>query len=369
MNKERFLEKFIQLCEIPSLSKKEKDIADYIKAEIKALAYQVYEDDSSEITGSNCGNLIVDINNNHSKTVVLMSHLDSVAPREKITVLQSEDKIYTDGTSTLGADDNCGNAIILELLHNLDSFTNLCNLRLIFTTQEENGLHGAKALDPKYYQDADLCLVLDGGGRPGIITTKASYRYGGKLRFTGKAAHAALDAKDGINALLILAEALQDIKLGQLAENVTSNIGMVHGGMASNIVMEQVEVDYEIRAPKEEIIFNHLTELYAICDKAAKKFNGKFEAEIIKEYDGYNFEHDDWKIQLIKQAAEAIGLQASLETSVGGSDANVINKTSHNAVVLSVAMINPHSLSEYVLKEQLVQAYLWTVQILKDISK
>ena len=56
--RERLRADFVRLCELPSPSRRERAVADYVAAE---LGLEVTEDDSARATGSDAGNLYASI--------------------------------------------------------------------------------------------------------------------------------------------------------------------------------------------------------------------------------------------------------------------------------------------------------------------
>jgi dipeptidase D len=101
-------------------------------------------------------------------TVVLQSHLDMVCerdpaspndPREgRIQIVVDGDWVLADGT-TLGADNGSGVAAALAVAEDTDVAHG--PLELLFTVSEEEGLEGAKALDPALVSGR-LLVNLDG---------------------------------------------------------------------------------------------------------------------------------------------------------------------------------------------------------------
>ncbi|NMB13462.1 MAG: peptidase dimerization domain-containing protein, partial [Firmicutes bacterium] len=57
---------------------------------------------------------------------------------------------------------------------------------------------------------------------------------------TGEAAHAATNPRDGISAIQVAAEAIRGFSFGRIDDQTTANIGVISGGVATNIVAEQV---------------------------------------------------------------------------------------------------------------------------------
>lgn len=161
---------FLELTRIARPSKQEEQIRQHVLdwAGERGLPPAVDE----------AGNLVVRVppttGREGAPTVVLQAHLDMVCerdpdspydPREgRISVVREDDWVLAEGT-TLGADNGVGVAAALavaddpELAHG--------PLELLFTVSEEQGLEGAKALDPALVSGRVL-LNLDGTSDAGI---------------------------------------------------------------------------------------------------------------------------------------------------------------------------------------------------------
>ena len=119
------------------------------------------------------GNVMADVPAAPGRTaaprLILQGHLDmvcAVAPgsgfdplAEPVTVMEADGFLRSDGRSSLGADNNLGNAAVLWLLGRGLSHG---PLRLLFTAAEEVGLEGAKQVDPSWLAGADFLLNTDG---------------------------------------------------------------------------------------------------------------------------------------------------------------------------------------------------------------
>lgn len=101
--------------------------------------------------------------------LILQGHMDmvcAVAPgsgfdplTDPVTVLEQDGYLCTDRRSSLGADNNLGNAAALWVVSRGVSHG---PLRLIFTVGEEMGLEGAKVVDPAWLAGASYLLNTDG---------------------------------------------------------------------------------------------------------------------------------------------------------------------------------------------------------------
>ena len=96
INRERLAQTFVTLCELSSPSRKEKNVALYLKDIFSSLGADfIYEDDSAVHTGSECGNLIVRINGTtDSDPVFFACHMDTVQPGDNVFVKRDGD-IFT----------------------------------------------------------------------------------------------------------------------------------------------------------------------------------------------------------------------------------------------------------------------------------
>lgn len=338
---------FLDLVKISSPSKNERAVADYIKEYLAAHPdLKVIEDQSGEKIGGNTGNLIVKIPGK-GPHLLFDAHMDTVAPCEKIQPQIKEGMITSDGTSVLGADDKSGIALMLALIDHLmmtkaehPSFT------FLFTICEEVSLQGAKNLEQKYLADVDYAYVLDGEGPIGTATVKTPHGCKGTLKVIGKEAHAGVCPEEGINALVVAAEAITALPIGRIDEETTCNIGVVHGGTATNVVMREVTMQFEARSfqpEKLQKVTNQVKEAFA---RACHKYGAAFEENLRLGTPGYDLAADSKLLSNFKKACEAAGINYHGEACGGGSNANVYCQRGIAAVNLSTNMQNIHSVNE-----------------------
>ncbi|MCK5516407.1 MAG: M20/M25/M40 family metallo-hydrolase, partial [Desulfobulbaceae bacterium] len=151
INRERLATTFTELCEIDSPSKKEAEVAAYLKQKFSDLsADSIYEDNSAAQTGADCGNLIITFTGSHPEleSLFFSCHMDTVGPANGVEVTRTGDIFTSKGDTILGSDDKSGIAAILELITSLKE-NNIphSTIEIILTTCEEIGLLGAKSLD------------------------------------------------------------------------------------------------------------------------------------------------------------------------------------------------------------------------------
>ena len=112
-------------------------------------------------------------------------------------------------------------------------------IEILFTVQEEVGLFGAKYLQADL--KADFGYILDGDGPVGNIINRAPSKVDLDFVVEGKAAHAGRP-DTGINAIVAASSAIARLRTGRIDAETTSNVGVISGGKARNIVPDRAEV-------------------------------------------------------------------------------------------------------------------------------
>jgi len=157
-------ERFAELTRIPRPSKEEEAVREHVLAWAAARALDTSVDDE--------GNVVARVpaspGREEAPTVVLQSHLDMVCERDpdspydpragRIHITIDGDWVAAEGT-TLGADNGIGVAAALAIAD--DPYVEHGPLELLFTVSEEQGLDGAKALEPSLVSGR-LLVNLDG---------------------------------------------------------------------------------------------------------------------------------------------------------------------------------------------------------------
>lgn len=153
---------FNELTQIPRPSQGEKQVIEYIKkyAEDRNLSYQ------TDAYG-NLSVLVPAKNSQSTQRIIIQGHVDMVCDarpgvkidffKDPIKTIREGDQLKADAT-TLGADNGIGVAAALAIFDELDSYP---PLNLLFTVDEERGLHGASQLDSKLLE-GEVLLNLDG---------------------------------------------------------------------------------------------------------------------------------------------------------------------------------------------------------------
>ncbi len=370
VNEKRLIESFMELVKIDSVSREEKEVADFLVKKLEDLGLEVMVDQAGEKVKSNSGNIIARLKGNIKKATPIMfsAHMDTVVPGKNIKPICDGEKIVSDGKTILGADDKAAIAALLEALYIIKENSIPCgDIEIVFSICEEIGLRGAKNLDISDL-NARMAFVLDCGGQVGEIISAAPSQNSLKIIIHGKSAHAGSNPEEGINAIQVAGFALSRMKLGRIDEETTTNIGIISGGKATNIIPDEVTLEGEVRSRNEEKLEKYTKKLKQIVEDTAREFKAKAEVKINREYDCYNLSTDDQVVKIAMKAAKDMGLESTLHPSGGGSDANVFNKKGFPSVDLAIGMEKVHTVDEYILVKNLRNTVEYVLSIINTVA-
>ncbi len=365
INSKRLAATFTELCETDSPSRHEGAMAARLKEIWTTLSPEKsFEDNSANRTGSESGNLFFRFNGTlDRKPLFFNCHMDTVEPGTGVRVRREGDLFTSAGDTILGSDDKSGIAALIEAMriireHNLSHRP----VEFVFTTCEEIGLLGAKALDPQNIR-AKFGYALDSSGsRRVIIGAPASNRL--KIEVNGVAAHAGLHPERGINALILASRALAQAPDGRIDDDTTVNFGTICGGVASNIVPERVTIEGEVRSHSEEKLVE-LTERIekiftaTIDDRqdptGMTKGRPSVDFSARPDFPLMRLAPESQVVREVELAAKSIGMELALVVAGGGSDANIFNGYGLDTAIIATGMTNVHSIQEQVTLGDMVE--------------
>ncbi|MCL6611013.1 MAG: M20/M25/M40 family metallo-hydrolase [Peptococcaceae bacterium] len=363
----RMVAEFLEMVKVDSVSGKERDMADLVKARLKDMGLDPVEDGAGNKINSSAGNIIARLpgTGKAGPPVMVCAHLDTVEPGRGIKPVVEEGIIRSSGDTILGGDDKAGIAIILEVLRMIrENRIDHPGVEVVFTVFEEGGLLGAKNLDPGMLE-ARLGYVLDSGGPPGTIITSAPTQDRISVAVRGKSAHAGICPENGVNAIEIAARAIAGLRMGRIDHETTVNIGVITGGKATNIVPDSVFVQGETRSldrAKKELQTRLIVEKF---NQAASASGAGVDVRVENLYREYSIGEDREVVRLAVEAAEKLGIVPRLESTGGGSDANVFNEMGIPTVVLGIAMQKVHTTEEFIRIGDMVTCCRYLLEIIK----
>ena len=367
INKERMLAEFFELVKIKCSTTDERQVADLLKARLVALGMEVTEDNTGEKIGGNCGNVIAYAPGTVQgvATIMLSAHMDCVEPCGGIEPQLKDGIITSVGDTILGGDDKAGVVAILEALRIIkEKHIQHGPIQVLFTVAEEGGLNGAKHMDPSLLK-ADFGYALDSSGAPGEIIIMAPGQNNITAIIHGKKAHAGIAPEDGINAIVIAGQALAAMTYGRIDGETTANIGIINGGVATNIVPDRVEVHCEARSRNMEKLAAQTKHMKETFERVARENGARAEVNVQQSYGPYVLTEEAPVVALAVAAAQSIDLIPDVRATGGGSDANFFNNYGVPTAVLGVGMNKVHTADEYIKEVDLYNSAELVIALIK----
>jgi tripeptide aminopeptidase len=348
IRQQELLSLFMRLAPIPGMSHAEREIADEVRAILTRAGISVVEDEAAHAVKGNSGNLfcIPRSFDAHSPCIMLTAHLDTVQSTSGLKASVDGERVISDGTTILGADNRMGVAILVDLLLKVAGSTHPHrNFFVVFSVCEESGLEGAEAIDLSDNRPTAV-YVFDCSKRPGIFIQEAAGISTFTAEFRGKAAHAGVAPEEGVNAIALSSAAIGKLKLGRLDADTTVNIGKIQGGSAVNIVPDKVVLEGEVRSVSNEKIRKQLKHI----EQTFRESAGGSVGVIFSSTSGckpYVHASNSRVLLEVMRALRAVGLSPEPIRYSGGSDANVYNAKGIPAVNIGIGAQKPHSTEEF----------------------
>lgn len=352
-SRQRLIDLFLQLAAINATSGAEKAVADFIRTFLADLDVSIKEDDAHVPGGGDSGNLICQVGGGGE--VVLLAHMDTARPTEQLQPQVHADRITSDGTTILGADNRAGVAILLHTLEQASRKREaLKDFTVAFTICEETNLSGSKHLTLD--ERIRMGYAFDSSLRPGhfIHATYGAVRFTAKVQ--GKAAHAGLEPEKGVNAIQAASRAISDMPLGRPEGDLTVNIGTISGGSAVNVVPAETVVNGEVRGREKKRVDDTVRQISERFAASAEQLGAAVDFSSTWDFEPYYVEPEHEIYQRLMTAMEAVCLEPVPHISPGGSDANLLNAKGTPALNVGIGAQKPHSDDEFILIEDLVKS-------------
>ncbi|MFL5781948.1 MAG: M20/M25/M40 family metallo-hydrolase [Thermoleophilaceae bacterium] len=320
--RERLRRDFVRLCEIESPSGRERAIVDAVLAGLREAGLDAGEDGTAAETGAGAGNVVARLAGPPGvRTIMLCAHVDTV-PLDAPVEVVDEDGVFTNrNEAILGADNKAAVAMLLALARRYAAEPPPVGLELVFTTSEEPGLRGAKALE-RGSLAAEFGFVFDHASPIGELIVAAPTYYRIEARFRGKAAHAGIRPEDGRNAIVAAASALAALRLGRIDEGTTANAGRIEGGTAANVVAERCRVELEARSLDHERAGEVVNEIVDGLTAGASDNECDLELDVSEQLRAYRLSRSAPVVLAAWDALSGLGIEPRPIATGGGSDAH-----------------------------------------------
>ena len=346
---ERLHETFVRLCEIRSPTGEEREVADTIAAELRAIGLEVVEDDAAGPAQAGSGNLLARLPGRDGRWAMFCAHMDTVPHRGQVEVVEEGGIFRSRGETILGADNKAAVAVFMELAARLAEAAEPppIGIELLLTVAEEQGLRGAKAFDVSALR-SDVGFVLDHAGPVGevIVATPTQQRI--VADFAGVEAHAGISPETGSNAIAAAAAAIARMELGRLDEATTANVGVIAGGTSGNVIPGHCRVQAETRSLDAQRAAAVAGEMTEACAWGASEHGCDVDLQIEELFRGYELPGDSAALALAEAGLRGAGLEPARVAIGGGSDVNALRLEGLDCVLLSNGTEDVHTAAERV---------------------
>jgi tripeptide aminopeptidase len=319
----RLHETFAALCRIESPSGRERGVADWLTAQLRALGLEVNEDDSGPAAGSDAGNLLARIEGRGAGSVLLCAHMDTVPLAAAVEPVLVDGRWENANEGIIGADNKSAIAVILELARGAVAAGEPppVGIEILFTVCEEVSLRGSREFDTSRLRSA-FGYVFDHATPIGeiVVASPTHYRIVAELR--GRAAHAGVRPEVGRSAVVAAANAIAAMRLGRLDAETTANVGLITGGSAINVIPERCRVEAEVRSLDADRASTVTTELVDHLQDAANAGECDLDVNVERMFAGYRTKSRAPQLAVAERALRACGYEPRHIDSGGASDAN-----------------------------------------------
>ncbi len=370
VKEERLIDLFKRLCLINAPALEEREVAQYVKCVLQELQIEVWEDNAASKIGGNSNNILARIPATVSgaPAIFLSAHLDTVEPTTGLEIKDENGILSSNSDTILGADDKAGMAPIIEAIRCvLEHKIPHGEIVLLFSCAEEIGLKGADAIDLDAL-NLDFGFVLDTGPPVGTFVTRTATHDKIDIVVHGIPAHAGKDPEKGINAICVAADAINRIKVGRIGPETTSNLGIIEGGTAVNVVCPSVKIRGEARSTQISELDQVIHDMKSAFESASEDWGTTCDIDYKRHYGAYEIDPQEIVVLVATNAAKNLGLTGDLRTTLGGSDANIYNSKGVKSIVVATGMEKIHTHDEYVSRADLVKTTELVIELIKETA-
>ena len=356
----------LKLMAIPGVSGRENKVMEYIAGQLhKAGAPKsAIRFDNVHRRGEKngeVGNLVLRLPGTlPGKRRLLMAHVDTVPICEGTRpVRRGRYIVPADKNTGLGADNRAGTAVVLSAaLEILRRGLPRPPLTFLWTVQEEIGLRGSRFGRLGLLGNPRLAFNYD-GGPASKLTVAATGGYRMDIRVIGRASHAGVSPELGVSAITIASLAIAQLhregwhgRIEKGNRTGTSNVGVIHGGQATNVVTEEVLLRAEARSHNSTFRRRIIRAIEQAFQKAARSvrnvegLRGEVQIDGRLDYESFRLRDDEPCVLAAEEAVSECGGTPVRAVSNGGLDANWMTVRGIPTVTLGCGQENVHTTSE-----------------------
>lgn len=255
------------------------------------------------------------------KKLLLLGHMDTVFPAGTFEGFKEDEKwIYGPGVCDMKG----GNHVALEALRNLHAnLKTIHNIDVLLVSDEETGSDDSRELTTALAKEYEYALVFEAAGKNDevVVGRKGVATY--TIEIEGLAKHAGNHYDKGIDANLELAhKTIKLIKLTDLPQGTTVNVGKIEGGIGANTISPKARLLLEARFTCTNERDRVVKEIERIAShsftKGAKSLlQGGLQRDVM--------EPSEKTYDFIKKLENILGFKLQTESRGGVSDANIVS--------------------------------------------
>ncbi len=363
----RAIELLMKLLAIPGPSGREGRVVEFLRQQLTAAGADtrfLHSDQAHRRISPDCeiGNLVLRLPGTvRAPRRMFVAHMDTVPICVGCRPVRRGKRVTAADVETgLGGDDRAGAAVLLSTaLAILKGNLPHPPLTFLWTIHEEGGLHGARHVRLGMLGKPKLAFNFD-GSVPNRLTIGATGGYRLNIEIRGIASHAGGHPEQGVSAIAIASLATTDlvqngwhglIEKGRHCG--TSNLGVIEGGVATNVVADLVRIRAEARSHEPKFRERVVREIEKAFHKAAKRVRssdgrcGKVTIQGQLDYEAFHMSRDEPSVQAAARAIESIGKTVDYAIANGGLDANWLFARGIPTVSLGCGQHDIHTVKEW----------------------
>jgi len=319
-NREKIIEEWIYLTEIPAPSGHEEKRAEYLKKQFEAAGLdEVVIDTSGNVIGIWKGT-------GQGKKIIMSAHMDTVFQGVwEIKVKREGNLLKAPGIG----DDTASLANLLWSIRALKQvgFKPDNTYYFIGSVGEEIGFVGIEAFLDSAEEKFDLVIALDGD--LGKVHYGALGFWGGRITFRGPGAHT-MQSRGVPNPNLAVAKAIERICGIRLPSKPPEkwtiiNVGMIGGGKVRNAVSEESYFTVDLRSINQEELEKAQTKIRKICQDVAAEEGVELEMTINERSKAYQIPgaEDSFLVKTVLDILKFLEVKEIEVDPLGSTEANV----------------------------------------------
>ncbi|MGI6029003.1 MAG: M20/M25/M40 family metallo-hydrolase [Candidatus Heteroscillospira sp.] len=370
--KDLIIEEFIQLVTTFSASRNERAVADLLLAKLRDIGCEdVYEDSAGEAIGGNAGNIHGTLRGSLPGSLLFCAHMDrgEILSPGGIKPDIQEDKIYSDGSTILAADDVAGIVTILAALRELKaSGKNHCSVEVLFTVCEEDCVQGSYHADYSRIRSR-LAYAMDSNGAVGRIVRAAPSGASLKVELFGRGAHYGSAPENGIDASLPAARILLALKQGAADDDTVANFPVLHAGREATYgICEYAVIQGQVQSYSHRKLLDYIRYFEELC-RSVTQGTGlelKFDDQVL--YEHFEVSENSTAVKLAFKSLRDLGAEPYTEFGKACLDSHNFNAHGIQSVALAMGYRLNHSNREYQEIHQLIKNTRLIQQIVLEYS-